>query len=74
MDFESSASGNGLNYYCHVACWTADVLSIFPCEREPVTGIERVGDSIVLNETARKPPNRATEEDRLILGSRSTSK
>jgi hypothetical protein len=56
MDFKSSAAGNGLNYYCHVGCRTADVLSLFPGEREPVTGIERVGGSFVLNETASKPP------------------
>jgi hypothetical protein len=33
MDFKSSAAGNGLNYYCHVGCRTADVLSLFPGER-----------------------------------------
>jgi len=59
MDFKSSASGNGVTYYCHVACRTADVLSLFPGEREPVAGVERVGDSVVLNETPPKPPKQS---------------
>ena len=38
MDFKSSAAGNGFTYYCDVSCRTADVLSLFPGERKPVTG------------------------------------
>jgi hypothetical protein len=60
MDFKSSASGNGFAYYCHVACRTADVLSLFPGEREPVTGVIRVGDCFVLDETAREPPKQSS--------------
>jgi hypothetical protein len=60
MDFKSSASGNGVAYYCHVACRTADVLSLFPGDREPVTGIVRVGDCFVLDETAPKPPRQSS--------------
>lgn len=56
IDFRSSGAGNGSTYYCHVSCKTADMMSIFPGEREQVNGIERVGDSFVLNEVSHKPP------------------
>jgi hypothetical protein len=54
IDFESSAAGNGSFYYCHVACKTTEMLAIFPGDREPVTGVERVGDCFVLNEADRR--------------------
>ena len=59
IDFRSSAVGNGSAYYCHVSCKTADMFSIFPGEREHVIGIERVGDSFVLNEVSRKSPSQS---------------
>src|SRR5262249_19662838 len=47
IDFKSSAAGNGSLYYCHVACKTEEMLAIFPGDRKPVTGVERVGDCFV---------------------------
>jgi hypothetical protein len=56
IDFQASAAGNGSAYYCHVSCNTPDVLSLFPCERKQVSGIEQVGDCFVLDESVRKLP------------------
>lgn len=50
MDFDASAAGNGTNYYCHISCRTDDVLSVFPGERQEVTGVQRLGDSFILPE------------------------
>jgi hypothetical protein len=50
IDFEASAASNGTHRYCHISCQTDDVLSVFPGEREEVSGIERVGASFVVNE------------------------
>jgi hypothetical protein len=55
IDFESSAARNAEDHYCQISFRTEDVLSCFPGEREPVAGIERVGDSFVINDKLRKP-------------------
>lgn len=51
IDFHSSAAQNDTAHYCHVTARLADVLDLFPGERTPVSGLERVGDSFVLNES-----------------------
>jgi hypothetical protein len=50
IDYDASAAGNGTEYYCHISCLTDDVLSVFPGQREEVTGVLRIGDSFVLGE------------------------
>jgi hypothetical protein len=53
IEFGVSAARNESDHYCHVSFRTEDVLSVFPGEREEVTGIERIGSILVLSE---KPP------------------
>jgi hypothetical protein len=50
INFEASAAHNGTHHYCHISCRTDDVLSVFPGERQEVSGIEQIGDSFVLSE------------------------
>ena len=50
IDFHSSAARNDTAHYCHVTARLADVLEFFPGERTPVSGLERIGSSYVLNE------------------------
>jgi hypothetical protein len=61
IDFEASAAGNGSEFYCHVACKTAEMFALFPGERVPITGVERVGDSFLLSEANR---NRSIQSGR----------
>ena len=58
IHFESSAAQNEKDHYCHIALRTADVLAVFPGERQEVT-VERIGDTFVLKESAMKPPRAA---------------
>jgi hypothetical protein len=50
IDFHNSAAQNDTAHYCHVTARLADVLDLFPGERTPVSGLERIGGSYVLNE------------------------
>jgi hypothetical protein len=50
IDFESSAAKNAVAHYCHISFLTDDVLRIFPGEREDVSGVERVGEILILND------------------------
>ena len=54
IDFDTSAAGNGVHYYCHVSCRTEDLIKVFPGEREEVSGILRIGDSYVLSEAVER--------------------
>jgi hypothetical protein len=53
INFDASAAANETEHYCHVSFLTTDVLSVFPGEREQVTGISRVGDVFVLDEKTK---------------------
>lgn len=55
IHFESSAAQNDTAHYCHISFRTADVVSIFPGEREAVSA-ERIGDTYILNELSIQPP------------------
>jgi hypothetical protein len=59
IDFQESAAGNGSEFYCHVACKTAEMFALFPGERVPITGVERVGDSFLINDANRNRPNQS---------------
>jgi hypothetical protein len=55
IDFEISAAvGEGANY-CYIDLSTSDLFAVFPGERAEVVGIERVGDSFILNEGVPQP-------------------
>jgi len=53
INFDASAAVNETDHYCHVSFLTSEVLSVFPGEREQVTGIARVGDAFVLDEKTK---------------------
>ena len=55
IDFHSSAARSDTAHYCHVTARLADVLDLFPGERTPVSGLERIGSSYVLNEAGIAP-------------------
>jgi hypothetical protein len=50
----SAAVGEGANY-CYIDLSTSDLFAVFPGERTEVVGIERVGDSFILNDGVPKP-------------------
>jgi hypothetical protein len=52
--FKASTAENGSSCYGHLACNTADVLAIFPGERESFV-VERIGDSVIINDAEQKP-------------------
>jgi hypothetical protein len=57
IDFDASATKNDHDHYYHIFCRTEDMLAKFPGDkREPVDGVERIGTSFLLNETAEKIP------------------
>ncbi|HWX32812.1 MAG TPA: hypothetical protein VNZ53_35950 [Steroidobacteraceae bacterium] len=57
IDFDASAAKNGRDHYYHIFCSTEDVFAKFPGDkREPVDGVERIGTSFLLKETAEKIP------------------
>ena len=58
IDFESSAAKNAVAHYCHVSFLTGDVLRVFPGDREEVSGVERVGETLILSETPRRARSR----------------
>ena len=65
IDFDASAAKNGRNHYYHIFCRTEDVLAKFPGDKcEPVHGVERIGTSFLLNETAEKLPPRNARRGR----------
>ena len=53
IDFQSSTARNTSANYCHISCRTADVILLFPGNRNEVVGIEEVGDCFVLNKSNR---------------------
>jgi hypothetical protein len=55
IDFEGSAARNSTAHYCHISLRTDDVLSIFPGERAPVGGVERVGETLVVVDATKSP-------------------
>jgi hypothetical protein len=55
IDFEASAARNSEAHYCHISLRTDDVLSTFPGERASVGDVERVGDTLVVADTAKNP-------------------
>jgi len=55
IHFESSAAENDTEHYCHIVLRTADVLALFPGERQEVI-VERVGDLLLLNEQTKNRP------------------
>jgi hypothetical protein len=56
IEFDKSSAYNDNARYCHITCPTREVLAIFPGERQTVGGVQRVGDSFVLDELAEKLP------------------
>jgi hypothetical protein len=55
IDFESSAARNHRDHYCHVYCDTHEVLAGFPGDkREPVYGVEKIGECFVITDAAEK--------------------
>jgi hypothetical protein len=50
IDFERSAAKSADAHYCHISILTDDMLTIFPGDREEVSGVERVGESFVSGE------------------------
>jgi hypothetical protein len=50
IDFDGSTALDGSAHYCHITCRTEEVLAVFPGDRAEVHGIERIGDTFVLNE------------------------
>lgn len=60
IHFEISAAQNAKEHYCHVLLRTDDLLSVFPGERQ-VIAVERIGDTLVLNESQpQKSPSKVT--------------
>jgi hypothetical protein len=55
IKFEESWANNNAARYCHITCSTNEVLALFPGEREVVGGVERVGDTFVLGDSAEQP-------------------
>jgi hypothetical protein len=51
IDFEKSSACNQKTCYFHITVKTEEMLSQFPGERAPVSGVERVGDSFTLIES-----------------------
>jgi hypothetical protein len=52
---------NQTMHYCHISFRTEEVLAVFPGDRERVDGIERIGDTFILNDKpniVRQTPNR----------------
>jgi hypothetical protein len=59
IDFESSAAQNETAHYCHISCLTEEILAAFPGEREPISEVERMGDSFILNEGSGIAPKKS---------------
>jgi hypothetical protein len=55
IDFHASAARSENANFCHITCATADMFSVFPGDREEILGVERVGGSFIVSETASKP-------------------
>lgn len=53
IDFESSAARNSNTHYCHISVVTEEMLSLFPGDRQFVGNVERVGDTLILANTAK---------------------
>jgi hypothetical protein len=57
IDWSSNAARNDHEHYCWIRCLTEDVLKMFPGEdREPASGVERIGENFVLNEASAGEP------------------
>jgi hypothetical protein len=50
IDFRSSAAKSADAHYCHISFLTDDVLGVFPGDREEVSGVDRIGETLVLSE------------------------
>ncbi len=50
INFGSSAASNELIHYCHISCETDLVLEVFPGDREFLTAVEKVGETVILTE------------------------
>jgi len=55
IHFESSSAQNDNEHYCHILVPSTDLLAAFPTEKQEVI-VERIGDTFVLNESARNRP------------------
>jgi len=55
IDFQQSTARSETANYCHITCATTDLLAVFPGERQEISGVERVGDTFVVNETTDRP-------------------
>jgi hypothetical protein len=54
MNFEISAARNEKANYCHITVSTEELLSVFPGERQQVSGVEQVGYSFIVTEQTPK--------------------
>ena len=52
-DFGSSSACTSSARYCHISCLSDDVLRAFPGGRVQIDGVERIGDTLILNEKPR---------------------
>lgn len=50
IDFERSTARNSIERYCHIVCSTSEILAAFPGDRQPISGVERVGDSYLVSD------------------------
>ena len=54
IDFENSLAADSIRRYLFITCELEQVLALFPGERQPVEGIERIGDCFVLKDNHPK--------------------
>ena len=52
-NFGSSSACTSSAHYCHISCLSDDVLRAFPGGRVQIDGVERIGDTLILNEKPR---------------------
>jgi hypothetical protein len=50
IDFDASAAKNQTAHYCHISFMTEEALRVFPGERQPTNGVERIGDVFILDD------------------------
>ena len=55
IDFGTSAMSDGGQLYCFITCDLDEVLALFPGERQSARGVERIGDSFVLQDVTEMP-------------------
>ena len=65
IDWWSNAARNDQEHYCWIRCRTEQVLKIFPAEdRVPLSGVEKIGENVVLHEPSQKPLDSARSRGR----------